>query len=297
MPSDPDKRRRLSQVARLALLSSLLAAGAHAALAAGERLAATGGLMEFEGAAGGGLTPWALIGGLETDRGIGLATGCTAIRPQHFALDACGLAAGIHDRLELSYARQRFSLDDVAPGQDIRLDVIGAKWRLSGDAIYDQDRDWPQLAAGVQYKRNRDFGFVPALVGARHASDTDFYISASKLYLDGPLHRSWIANATLRATRANQFGILGFGSARDDSRHLELEASLGVFLADGLAFGAEFRQRPNLLASFREQDAHDLFLAWFPGKHLSATLAYVALGNIATHRDQDAAYLSLQGAF
>jgi len=38
---------------------------------AGDRLLATGGVAQIEGAAGGGLTPWALITGYGTDAQIG----------------------------------------------------------------------------------------------------------------------------------------------------------------------------------------------------------------------------------
>ena len=39
---------------------------ASSTLIAGERLLATGGVMQIEGSAGGGLTPWALIAGYGT---------------------------------------------------------------------------------------------------------------------------------------------------------------------------------------------------------------------------------------
>ena len=38
---------------------------------AGDRLLATGGVMQIEGAGGGGLTPWALISGYGTDKQVG----------------------------------------------------------------------------------------------------------------------------------------------------------------------------------------------------------------------------------
>jgi Protein of unknown function (DUF3034) len=89
------------------------------AYADGERLLGTGGVMEIEGSGGGGLTPWALITGLGTDRELGASAYCTYLKPQYFSLTSCGLAAGAYDRIELSYARQRFGLDDVAPGRSI----------------------------------------------------------------------------------------------------------------------------------------------------------------------------------
>ena len=85
---------------------------------------------------------------------------------------SCGFAVGFHDRVEVSYARQRFDLDEIIPGESISVDVFGAKLRLLGDAVYDQDRWYPQLSVGLQYKKNRDFDFVPALLGAHDDADS-----------------------------------------------------------------------------------------------------------------------------
>lgn len=280
-----------------------LAAGVLAAVVmpvltqAGSRLLATGGVTQVEGSGGGGLVPWALIAGLGSDRQVGGSASCTRVEPGKFRLDVCGLAVGIRDRVELSVARQRFELGDVVPGENIEQTIVGAKVRLLGDAVYDQDRWWPQLALGAQNKRNSDFDFVPQLIGAQHGSDTDFYLAATKVYLAGPMSRTWLVNATVRATRANQFGILGFGGDRSDGRRPQAEGSVAAFLTDALALGAEYRQKPHKLSAFSEEDAWDAFLAWFPCKHLSVTVAYVDLGNIAVHPDQHGWYLSLQGGF
>ena len=266
------------------------------ARAGGDRLLATGGVMQIEGSAGGGLVPWALIAGLGTDAQIGGSGYCTQAHLQKFSLRSCGVAVGLHDRLEVSYARQAFDLGEIIPGQSIDVDVFGAKVRLFGDAVFDQDRWVPQVSAGVQYKKNRDFDFVPALLGARDAADSDFYVAATKVWLAGPFSRTWLANATLRASRANQFGILGFGGDRD-SRRVVPEISTAVFVTDALVAGAEFRDKPDNLRSFREQDAWDLFVAWFPDKHVSVTAAFADLGRIAMMPRQQGWYLSLQGSF
>jgi hypothetical protein len=39
------------------------------------------------------------------------------------------------------------------------------------------------------------------------------------------------------------------------------------------------------------------FLVYFFSKNLSATLAFVSLGDIATRKDQNGAYISLQAGF
>jgi hypothetical protein len=277
------------------LLLAMLASAQ--ALAGSNRLLATGGVMEVEGSAGGGAVPWALIAGLGTDEQIGGSGFCTEARVQKFDLESCGVAVGLNDRVEVSYAQQKFDLDEIIPGESIGVDVAGIKVRVVGDAVYDQGRWYPQIAVGAQYKKNRDFDFVPALLGANDDADIDYYVAATKLYLAGPFSRTWLLNATLRATRANQFGILGFGGGRRDSRSLNAEFSTAVFLADTLVLGAEFRQKPDNLSSFAEQDYWDLFAAYFPSKHFSVTAAYADLGRIAMRPGQHGWYQSLQGSF
>jgi Protein of unknown function (DUF3034) len=192
--------------------------------------------------------------------------------------------------------RQSFNLGATVPGQNIDQTVVGAKWRLFGDAVIDQDRWWPQMAAGVQWKHNDNFELVPRALGAKHAQGADFYVAATKVWLAGPFGRSWIADLTLRETEANQFGILGFGGDLG-GYHLMTEGSLGAFLLDNLLLGAECRQKPDNLSAFRENSADDLFLVIFPWKYLSLTAAYVNLGNIANRPGQHALYISLQASW
>lgn len=104
-------------------------------------------------------------------------------------------------------------------------------------------------------------------------------------------------NATLRATRANQFGLLGFGGDRSDNHSLVPEVSAAVLLRDNLAVGAEFRAKPDKLSAFREENAYDAFVAWFPTRHLSLTAAWLELGNIANKPNQRSLYLSAQVAY
>ncbi len=265
--------------------------------AAGDRLLGTWGVTQIEGAGGGGLSPWAIITGNGSRDQIGATAALTALRTQGgYSLRTASVAVGLYDTVELSATRWRFGLSDTVPGQSINLDMIGAKWRVFGDAVYDQDRWWPQISVGLQYKRNRDFS-VPQSLGALRSSDLDFYIAASKVWLGGLAGRNALANLTLRSSRANQFGLLGFGGDKNASRQLETEASFAVLLRDDLALGAEWRSKPDNLSVFKEQDATDLFVAWFPSRHLSTTFAYVDLGNIANKPRQHGWYVSLQGAF
>ncbi len=275
----------------LLLLAGICASsgGVHA----GDRLLATGGVSQVEGAAGGGLAPWAVIAGYGTRDQLGAAAYHTHLDIDDFRMRSSGVAVGIYDRVELSLSRQLFSLGTTVPGQSIRQDVFGAKVKLAGDAVIDQDTWMPQISAGVQYKKNRDM-LVPKLLGAKHDSGVDFYLAATKLYLAGAFGQNLLANVAVRATRANQLGILGFGGDRRDRYQPQLEASLAILPRDDVAVGVEYRFKPDNLSVFREDNFYDVFVAWFPSKHVSLTLAYVGMGQIADKRNQNGAYLSLQ---
>lgn len=275
-----------------ALLTACAANIVHAE--PGGRLLATGGVTQMEGSAGGGLVPWALIAGYGTRDQIGGTAFYTDVRTQGFTLGSGGVAVGFYDRVELSFARQRFGLGDTVPNTSIEQDVVGLKVKVFGDAIYDQDTPWPQIALGAQYKRNRDYDFVPKLLGAKDDSGVDYYLAATKVFLAGPFGRNWLLNGTLRASKANQFGILGFGGDLNDSYKTRFEGSAGVFLSDHWLLGVEYRQKNNNLSVFHEESAKDIFLAWMPNKWLALTAAYVDLGNIANKPSQTGTYLSLQ---
>ncbi|MBC8008243.1 MAG: DUF3034 family protein [Prolixibacteraceae bacterium] len=262
----------------------------------GGRLIATGGVTQIEGTGGGGLVPWALISGYGTRDQVGMTAFYTQADPSDFRLHSAGVAVGIRDRVEISLAQQRLGLGSTVPGQSIDQTLLGIKLKVLGDAVFDQDRWWPQVALGAIYKHNEDMA-VPRLLGAKRDADTDFYVSATKVYLAAVFGRNLLLNATLRATRANQLGLLGFGGDKNDRYQAMGEVSAGVFLCDRVLLGAEYRQKPDNLSAFQEQDFHDFFIAFVPNKHLSMTAAYVNLGQIADKNDQEAFYVSVQLAF
>ena len=260
---------------------------------AGDRLLATGGAHMVEGAGGGGVVPWALIAGYGTNRQVGGSAFYTRVKTDDFDLDACGAAVGLYDRLEISFARQKFDAGSVVPGLMLKMDVIGAKVKVFGDAVYDQDMPWPQVSVGAMHKKNRDMA-IPTAIGARKGSDTDLYVSATKIWLAGVFGRNALANVTLRSTRGNQLGLLGFGGDRKGGRSLEPEVSGAVLLTDTLALGADYRWKPDNLSAFREENFGDVFLAWFPHRNFAITGAWARLGSIAGKKRQDGPYISIQ---
>jgi hypothetical protein len=208
------------------------------------------------------------------------------------------VAAAYGNRIELSYARQRFDLGTLArdlhlPDNSLSQDVLGLKLRLAGDLIYDR---LPQISLGLQHKRQRDFR-VPSLVGAQRREDSEGYLAASRLILGGAFGYNLLLNANLRYSRANELGLLGFGGDRRDRHSWLKEGSVAVLLDRHWAVGIEYREKPDNLSFAGESDWADLFVGYFPNKHLALVLAYARLGEIATLDHQDGVYLSVQGSF
>jgi hypothetical protein len=274
-------------------------------LSGGGRLLLTGGVSTIEGAGGGGLVPWALIGGYGTRDEFGLSAFATGVDTRDFTLGAYGGAINVKNRLELSIARQNFNLRSVgnvlALGNryTISQTIIGAKVRVVGDAVLEQDSFLPQIAVGAQYKINDNDAIVGGALGLKQKG-VDFYVAATKVILS----QSLLLNGTVRLTKANQYGILGFGGlgGQQQGYKPQFEGSAALLLTRKLAIGGEFRTKSNRLegalggTSFREENAYDAFIAYAPVRNVSLTLAYARLGQIALRR-QDGAYASLQIGF
>ena len=280
---------------RIAVLLTLFVGGWGASAHAGDRLEWTGAVTQIEGAAGGGLVPWALISGLGTDDQFGATAFATYSNTQDFTLRSGGASVGFDDRVELSVARQRFDAGSVLPGLTLGQDIVGMKLRIAGDAVFSPDKILPQIAVGAQWKHTLDFDQIPQAVGAAHGSDVDLYIAATKVYFAALEGHNVILDATLRRTRANQFGLLGFGSnvAGADGYTYVPEVSAAVWLNDQFLFGSEYRDKPDNLSAFRENSAADIFLAWGPFKDLTLTAAWTDLGRIAGKAPQRGLYVSL----
>jgi hypothetical protein len=284
-------------------LAAVAACMAPKPVFAGDRILGTWGGSQVEGAGGGGLVPWATITGTGSSNQNGGSVFATTLKTQDgYQLKIGGAAVGIKDQVELSMARWSLKLSDVVPGKSLEMSVAGAKFKVAGDAVYDQDRLMPQISVGAQYKQVDDSALVKSL-GATSSSDIDVYATATKLWLGGAVGRNVLATVTARLTKANQFGLVGFGGPGHDQRKLQLEGSLGVMWRDDLVLGGEYRMKPNNLevsagtAILREDDAWDLFAAWFPCRGGSLTLAWVNLGNIVSKENQAGLYLSAQASF
>ena len=262
------------------------------------RLLLTGGVTNIEGAGGGGLATWATITGYGSDRGFGANSHFTYVKVPDFELRDYGVSASVFNRVELSYTREDFDTGrtgaklGLGNGFTFSQDVYGAKVRVVGDAVYDQDEWLPQIAVGAQVKQANQGAIIHA-VGGRSDHGVDWYVAATKVLLNENL----VLNGTVRFTKANQTGLLGFGGDKSDSYHPEFEGSAGYLLTKRLLVGGEFRTKPDNLGFAKEDNWWDVFVAYAINKHLSVTAAYADLGDIATFKNERGLYLSLQAGF
>ena len=303
----------------VALVFSVALLGLSAAHADTGKLLLTGGVTTVDGAAGGGISPWAVVGTNATEGELGLSASVARLPVQDYALTSIGLAVAFDNRWEASVSQQDLDASvatklnglgfGVTNGEHIRLNTVGVKARLVGDAVLDSDNAMPQVAVGLLYKQTDSGSIKPVLqfLGAR-SDGVEAYVSASKLWLKNSI----LLNGTLRYTNANQGGLLGFGSsaAGTDQPRLVPEVSAAWLLSRHLAVGAEVRFNPNYLeaagqaaglnAGLASDNWSDVFVAWAPTKHWSMTLAYVDLGRvlpaITNNKSQNGVYVALQFA-
>ncbi|MGQ0697856.1 MAG: DUF3034 family protein [Panacagrimonas sp.] len=332
------------------LAAGLFSASAHAGFYNDGKVLLTGGVVTIDGGGGGGITPWAVISGYGTRDGVNAGLHYTFAYLPDYSLNSYGITVGFYDRFELSFTRSTLptggtfdtvglvasllagtSETGVEPfNTTIEMDVIGAKLRLFGDAVYTSDSIIPQVAIGGYYKDNKNADLLHTLQ-AQDNKDWEAYISATKVYF--PF--STLINITGRYTRANQTGLTGFGGPGDDDRELRLEASIAVLVAKNTVFGGEFAQHgkaldnvgvnvngilvKNILDALplelidrlgvteldalnntltqKEDDWYDLFFAFAPNKRISFVIAYAMLGDITLTPDQHGFYFSTHLTF
>lgn len=260
------------------------------------KLPLTRGISTIDGVAGGGIVPWALIAGNETNRGVGFSAHYSRVNTSDYSVDAFGGSIGWKDKIEVSYTNQTLDTEQVGTalglghGFELGIHSIGAKVRIVGDAVYDQDRWLPQVAIGAVYKQSNQKDLVLAL-GAESASGLELYISATKVFLK----ESVLVNVGLRYTDANQNGLIGFGGSSNASVYPEV--SVGYLINRRIVVGVEGRKKPDNLGFAKEEGWYDAFVAIALDDQVTLAAAYVDLGSIATFDNQTGFYISLQMGF
>lgn len=288
-----DRGRRVAAWARACAAAFVVVAVVVAAgpAQAGGRLLATDGATQIEGSAGSGLVPWAVIAGTGTRDEIGGSGFATGVFVDDLRLASFGIAGGLYDRVELSFAHQVLEVRPL--GEDLRQNVFGLKVRAVGDLVYGRV---PAIAFGAQFKHMLDFD-VPKAVGADEDFGVDLYGGVSRLFLGGLFGHNVLLNGVVRASKANEIGLLGFGGPGRDNYQFHFEGTAAVFLTRRVVVGYDFRQKSKNLRAVNEDPWQAAFLAVVPSRHFKVVAAYARLGEVAGLGHQDGAYVSLQGSF
>ena len=269
----------------------------------------TAGFNDLEGSGGGGLVPLAFITGYGSSDSWGANAHFTNIQLKDFQLRTYGAAVGALDRFELSYTRHEFNVTGTAlDGLGVSQDILGIKIKLLGDAVYGQDSWLPQIAVGAEYHRNDGIDHAAQVglagvtsvtqLGAASEHGTDIYLAATKVFLAENL----LVNVAIRATKANEFGLLGFGGDLKNTYSYKPEGTIAYLLTRTLAVGSEIRTRPHNLSVDDESSAYTVFIGWTPTKNLSLVAAYLNIGGVlgpatGVTRHQDGPYISIQAGF
>lgn len=254
-----------------------------AALAFAAGLASMSGVAgaaptQVEGAIGGGIVPWAL---LPSQSPTGFFTN---VFTNDFSIFSIGGSFELLDRVELSYARMHVGIggsnaekalsNRFGQENEVDVDVFGGKFK-----VIEMTDTWPQIAIGAQYKHSDINDATLNGIGSDDDDGIDVYAAATKLFDIGKYKA--VGNVVVRGTQANQLGVLGF----DDDYDVVAETTLGFFLTEDLAFGMEYRMKPDNLDKpgklrLKEDDWWDVWMVWFPHDNLTVTAAYANLGDV-----------------
>lgn len=263
-------------------------------------LGAQAAVTNIDGQAGGGLVPWALLADKPS-------VAITGLNTQNLGLTSVAVNGGIANRVELSYARTSVNVVGTAVGNTANLanvDNFGLKVKLNDMG------DLPQFAVGVVNKRASgsllDSTVVPLVNDSK--SGTDVYVAATKVVKFGDT--SVLLNGVIRASKANQLGVLGFGGGNaagaKTGYSYKPELSAEIFASENVLIGAEYRAQPSngVVATdgvLHQNAAYDLNIVYVASKSLALTAAYVNLGQVAPalagSNRQAGLYLQAQATF
>ncbi len=247
----------------------LFASGAQAAV------------TNVEGQAGGGLVPWALLSS-------GPTVAITHLNTQNLGINSVAMNTSFANTVEVSYAHNMLDVvgSNGLGGNNIdAVDNLGMKVKL-----VDMSDSMPQVALGLVYKNAT--GNLPSNVLNPNlgisTSSTDVYAAATKVMSIGG--KNVLLNGVLRATKANQMGLLGFGggstAGAKSGYSIEPEVSAEIFAADNVILGAEYRAQPSngVTANdgvLHQNAAYGLHIVYVANKNFALTASWVNLGQVA----------------
>jgi hypothetical protein len=270
--------RKFVELTAYALAAMVCLSPVGQAQSADGRLARSG-VTQREGAS---LAHWSLLTGYGMPDAIG-ATGddTTACLPD-FTSQPADVSIGLFDRQELCDVPQGYDTGSTSgrlglgSGYGLDADVAGAKFRLFGDGVFDQDSREGLNAVGV---------------GSRDGAAS--YLVRTRLFLP----RNVRVDTTVGTTKANPFGLPGFGGDTDNGYSAPFEGSDVLLLSRDFTASVAIRAEPGEPGVSRPANASDAFAVRFLRKDLSASLAFVGLGPTGRQDNQNGIYISLQGGF
>ena len=207
-------------------------------------------------------------------------------------------------RLELGYAVNRLAVDDL--DKEVRKSTGGAA-NIGTDHIFLHhfnarlnvlpenmcDMNWvPAVTVGAHYKYNanideinQDLGDGLEAIDYNDNDGLDFTLTASKTITSLP--RPLMMSVGARASRASQFGLMGFG----DEYMVSLEGNVDVLVTDNLAIGAEYRDKPAVMGRVpdlvaRDDPWWDVHAAYFFSPNGSVYAVAGDAGGVANHSDE-----------
>lgn len=249
----------------------------------------TNGASITDGAAGGGINPWAVIAGMETRDGINASFHYTYANLPNYSLNSVGVNVGFYDRLELSYAWDELPtgstfntvglvtqtlgglLTDPTVGPLLRgvlnggSNPSGANIAATGIEPFNT-----QITMNVFGAKLRVFGeaiydsdnLIPQVsIGGFYKVNSNKDLLKTLGANKSKDFEAYIAatkiffplnlavSATARYSSANQTGLTGFGNEEGNKRKVKGEFSVAYLLNDRTALGAEYAMHSNNLST------------------------------------------------
>lgn len=244
-----------------------------------------GGVIQVEGVGGGGLMFWVLIIGYGMCDSYGVNVYYIYLVIQDYMFKFYGVVVGMLDWLELLLVKQEF-YGSLVLLVDFKImqDIVGIKFKLVGDVVYDQDCWLLQIVVGVMFKYNNGIGGLGMVISVKQfgvVSDVgiDYYFLVIKLLLE----QSLLFNGMLWLIKVNQMGLFGFGGDFNDCYQVMGEFLVVYLINWKLVLGVEYCMKLCNLVVDYEKDYYDVFLVWFFSKNLLMILVYVVLGDIIVY--------------
>ncbi|MBY0576384.1 MAG: DUF3034 family protein [Gallionellaceae bacterium] len=215
-------------------------------------------------------------------------------------LEAYTLTETIGGRVELGFGQNRLDLGEfradvkAATGADINERTVTMNNFNVRALLLKEEGNVPAVTLGLHYKRNETIkdmdnrlGGALTANGLKNDHGTDVTLYATRLFTTTP--RPLLVNVGLRSTKAAQIGLIGF----TDKRKTMFEGNFGYMILNNLVIGGEYRQKPHEytpIARLIEKEGSwgSAFMTYIANDHMTASVAYMRLGDVLNHAADNA---------